>query len=256
MSETLPLLVVEAVERGYEAGAVRALDGVGFEAWPGESIALTGPSGCGKSTLLSLIGLLDQPTGGRIMIAGQDLRGVRRPADFRARMLGFVFQFHHMVPTMTLLENVMAPMLAVGVPRPEREARARAMLERMGLGARAGFLPGKVSGGERQRAAVARALVNRPPLVLADEPTGNLDSRNSETVVQLLLDHAREQGALVIMATHNPEIAGRCSRRIAMRDGRLVADDGPTAAEAHAGGANVLPLRPVAGARRGAGEAP
>ena len=246
MNERTPLLQIEAVERSYEAGSVRALDGVGFEAQAGESIALTGPSGCGKSTLLSLIGLLDQPSAGRLVVAGQDLRSVRRPAEFRARTLGFVFQYHHMVPTMTLLENVMAPMLATGVPRAERQDRARAMLDRMGLGARAHFLPAKVSGGERQRAAVARALVNRPPLVLADEPTGNLDSRNSDTVVQLLLEHAQAQGALVIMATHNPDIAARCSRRIAMRDGRLVSDDGAAASAGAAEGAVVLPLRPAA----------
>jgi len=257
MSERPPLLQVEAVERRYEAGSVRALDGVSFEARAGESIALTGPSGCGKSTLLSLIGLLDQPTAGRLVVAGQDLHRVPRPADFRARTLGFVFQFHHMVPTMTLVENVMAPMLATGVPRPERQHRARAMLERMGLGARAHFLPAKVSGGERQRAAVARALVNGPPLVLADEPTGNLDSRNSDTVVRLLLEHAQAQGALVIMATHNPQIAARCSRRIAMHDGRVVADDGAPlqAAAVCPDGVWAPPLRPVAPGPRPPGPA-
>jgi ABC-type lipoprotein export system ATPase subunit len=223
MSEHPTLLRVDAVERHYDGGQVQALAGVSFTAQAGETIALTGPSGCGKSTLLSLIGLLERPTAGRLWIAGQDLQRMRRPAEFRARMLGFVFQYHHMVPTMTLLENVMSPMLATGVPRGQRQERALAMLDRMGLAARAHFLPSRVSGGERQRAAVARALVNHPPVVLADEPTGNLDSRNSDTVVQLLLGHARDQGALVLVATHDPDIAAACGRRLAMRDGRLVA---------------------------------
>ena len=217
-----PLLRVDSVERHYENGSVRALDGVSFLAQAGEALALTGPSGCGKSTLLSLIGLLDQPTRGRIRVAGEDLGRIRRPADFRARTLGFVFQFHHMVPTMTLCENVMAPMLALGVRRAERRERAMAMLERMHLAARADFLPSRVSGGERQRAAVARALVNRPKVVLADEPTGNLDTRNGQRVIDLLLEHSRSHGALVIVATHNPDIAAACDRRIELRDGRLV----------------------------------
>jgi putative ABC transport system ATP-binding protein len=236
-----PLVQVDRVERHYENGSVRALDGVSLQAEAGEAIALTGPSGCGKSTLLSLIGLLDQPTRGRIRVAGQDLADVRRPADFRARMLGFVFQFHHMVPTMTLCENVMAPMLALGVRRGERRERAMAMLDRMQLRARADFLPARVSGGERQRAAVARALINRPRIVLADEPTGNLDTRNGQRVIELLLEQAREHGALVIVATHNPEVTASCDRGIALRDGRRSDDIGvatslrSVAASTHAG---------------------
>jgi ABC-type lipoprotein export system ATPase subunit len=224
-----PLLHVDAVERRYEDGSVRAVAGVGFLAEAGEAIALTGPSGCGKSTLLSLIGLLERPSAGRILIGGRDLRRIRHPADFRARTLGFVFQFHHMVPTMTLCENVMAPMLALGVKRAERRERAMAMLAGMGVAERADFLPSRVSGGERQRAAVARALVNRPPIVLADEPTGNLDSRNGERVIELLLEHARDHGALVIVATHDPDVAAACDRRIALRDGRLTGDSGAAA---------------------------
>ena len=222
MSEADPLLVVDSVSRFYENGSVRALDQVSLRANAGETIALTGASGCGKSTLLSLIGLLDQPTAGCLRIGGQDLAAVARPSAFRARMLGFVFQFHHMVPTMTLLENVAAPMIALGVARAERLDRAHTMLAAMDLGHRADFLPSRVSGGERQRAAVARALINRPPVLLADEPTGNLDSRNGTRVIELLLGHASSQGALVLVATHNPDIAAACDRRIALRDGRLV----------------------------------
>ena len=214
-----PLLLVEALTRHYERGTVRALDGVSFEARAGEVVAITGPSGCGKSTLLSLIGLLDQPTGGRVLIAGQDLATVRRPAAFRARQVGFVFQFHHMVPSMTLLENAAAPMIALGFPGPNAWL-GREILARMGISHRANFLPAKVSGGERQRAAVARALVNRPKVVLADEPTGNLDSQNGQTVVDLLLEHARSLDALVLLATHNPEIAGLADRQVHLLDGK------------------------------------
>ena len=218
MSEPV-LLQVSELGRDYDHGRVRALHEVSFSAQRGQTLALTGPSGCGKSTLLSLIGLLDRPDRGRIEVDGIDLAAVRRGHDFRARSVGFVFQFHHMVPTMTLQENVEAPMLALGVPLAQRRARAAALLDSMGLGARAGFLPTHVSGGERQRAAVARALVNRPALLLADEPTGNLDSRAGERVIELLVSHARSAQALLLVATHNPEIAAAMDRRIELRDG-------------------------------------
>jgi putative ABC transport system ATP-binding protein len=152
-------------------------------------------------------------------VDGTDLATVRQGPAFRAQRVGFVFQFHHMVPTMTLQENVEAPMVALGIPRAERRARAAELLASMDLGSRAGFLPTHVSGGERQRAAVARALVNRPALVLADEPTGNLDSRNGERVMDLLVRHARSQQALLLVATHNPEIAAAMDHRIELRDG-------------------------------------
>jgi putative ABC transport system ATP-binding protein len=216
------MLEVEQLSRHFDGGAVQALHRVGFTLHAGRTVALTGPSGCGKSTLLSLIGLLDRPTEGCIRVDGQDLQRVRDASAYRARSVGFVFQFHHMVPTMTLLENVAAPMVALGVRRRERLERAGTMLERLGLSSRAGFLPSRVSGGERQRAALARALVNRPPLVLADEPTGNLDSHNGGQVVELLRQHARDHGALVLVATHNPEIADALDARIALRDGRIV----------------------------------
>lgn len=213
------LLQVLGLGRDYDHGRVRALHAVDFVAERGQTVALTGPSGCGKSTLLSLIGLLDRPDRGCIKVDGIDLATVRLGHAFRARRVGFVFQFHHMVPTMTLQENVEAPMVALGIPRAERRARAAELLASMELGSRAGFLPTHVSGGERQRAAVARALVNRPALVLADEPTGNLDSRNGERVMDLLVRHARSQQALLLVATHNPEIAAAMDCRIELRDG-------------------------------------
>jgi putative ABC transport system ATP-binding protein len=220
MSETALLQVID-VGRDHERGTVVALRDISFTADAGQTVALTGPSGCGKSTLLSLVGLLDRPDRGRIAVQGHNLATIRSAAAFRAGHVGFVFQFHHMVPSMTLQENVEAPMIALGLPRSERRSRAASLLEAVGLGARARFLPARVSGGERQRAAVARALVNRPALVLADEPTGNLDSANGQRVIDLLVTQARAQGALVLIATHNPAIASMMDRRIALHDGRL-----------------------------------
>lgn len=147
------------------------------------------------------------------------MAAVARPHAFRACNVGFVFQFHHLVASMTLQENVQAPMHAMGIPRSQRQAAAQTILEELGLAARASFLPANVSGGERQRAAVARALINRPALLLADEPTGNLDSRNGQTVVDLLVAHARVHGALVLIATHNPDIAHAMDRSIELLDG-------------------------------------
>jgi ABC-type lipoprotein export system ATPase subunit len=219
MSEIQPFLTARGLTRSFEHGVVQALRGVSFDAYAGEVLALTGPSGCGKSTLLSLLGLLDQPSTGKVEINGQDLAAVRDACGFRARNVGFVFQFHHMVSTMTLQENVEAPMLAVGVPRRERQTRAQAMLERMELLSRAKALPAHVSGGERQRAAVARALINNPRLVLADEPTGNLDSKNGQRVIELLVEHARDRRALVLIATHNLDIARTLDRSIELLDG-------------------------------------
>ena len=227
MSDTgSPILRVEAVSRRFADGGVRALHKVSFSARAGETIALTGPSGCGKSTLLSLIGLLDRPDEGRILIDGQDLAGIRHAHAFRARRLGFVFQYHHMVPTMTLQENIEAPMLALGVSPPERRRRAAELLHAMQLDDRAAFLPCNVSGGERQRAAVARALINRPTIVLADEPTGSLDSRNGRRVVELLIAHSLAEGALILVASHNPDVAASLERRIQLHDGECVADSG------------------------------
>lgn len=215
------LLRVQQLYKTYDNGSVVALDGIDLSLDAGQSLAVMGPSGCGKSTLLSLIGLLDLPSAGRIEIAGEDLAGVADPYRFRARSVGFVFQDHHLIPAMTLLENVEAPMLALGLSRQARRQRATALLDRMDLMPRADFLPARVSGGERQRAAVARALANRPFLLLADEPTGNLDSGNGSRVVDLFMQQVREQGLGIVMATHNPEIAARCDRVVRMRDGRI-----------------------------------
>lgn len=222
MNDASPLLEVVQLCHRYDRSETPALQNISFNATCGEVVALTGPSGCGKSTLLSLIGLLDRPTSGQIRLLGQNLSSIQKVPQFRAQHIGFVFQFHHMVSTMTLQENIEAPMLALGTERKTRQKQAAELLEQMGLAHRAHFLPAHVSGGERQRAAVARALANRPALILADEPTGNLDTQNGERVVNLLTQHAKATGALVLIATHNPEISSTAHRCMVLRDGQLV----------------------------------
>lgn len=224
MNEELPAFVeVCALYKSYQGGVVQAVQGADFRVGRGEVVSIMGPSGCGKSTLLSLIGALDRPSGGKIVIDGEDLANRGALHRFRAQTIGFVFQFHHLVPTLTLLENVETPMVALGVGKRERRERAQALLSEVGLEKRLHFRPSQISGGERQRAAVARALINMPQLIIADEPTGNLDSENGDAVIELLLKRSRHQGATVLLATHNPEIALRTDRVLQMRDGRVLA---------------------------------
>lgn len=215
------LLLVNNVCKSYDRGRVLALNSISLAMAPRESIAVMGSSGCGKSTLLSLIGLLDAPTSGQLIVDGQDLALIKNPYAYRARTVGFVFQDHHLIPAMTLLENVEAPMIALGISKRERRERAISMLEQVDLMQRANFLPAELSGGERQRAAVGRALANRPRLLLADEPTGNLDSNNGARVVDMFMNYAHRHALGIVMATHNPEIAARCDRVVYMRDGRI-----------------------------------
>ncbi len=209
----------------YGDGAgVRALDDVTLTEERGEMVAVMGPSGSGKSTLLNMLGALDRPTEGRVLVDGQDLAEVRDLDSFRARTVGFVFQLHNLLPTLTAQENVEAPMLGQPISARERRQRARELLERVGLGDRRHHLPGQLSGGERQRVAVARALANHPSLILADEPTGSLDSQSGAEVMTLLQALNQEQGVTIVVVTHDPRVA-RCARRIlTMRDGRIVDD--------------------------------
>jgi len=217
----MDFLTVENLSKTYENGTVNALSGVSFSVAKGEVVAFMGPSGCGKSTLLGILGSLERPSRGRVLLEGRNIFDIRPLHAFRARSVGFVFQFHHLVPAMTLLENVEAPLLPLGNPRKARSERATNLLCETGLGHRLRFLPAHVSGGERQRAAVARALANDPPLVLADEPTGNLDSAAGSCVMDLLLRCARSRGATVLIATHNPAVAGRADRVLRLKDGVL-----------------------------------
>ncbi len=211
-------VVVERVVKAFDGGRIRALDGVSFRIAAGEFVALTGPSGTGKSTLLNLVGLLDRPDSGSIAVGGELLERIQDPADYRASTIGFVFQFHHLVPTLTALENVQVPLLGRR-PRVEREERARALLAEVGLSERERSLPGTLSGGERLRVAIARALANQPRLLLADEPTGALDSATGATVLDLLKRLRDGYGMTVLMVTNDGVAAAAADRSLALRDG-------------------------------------
>jgi lipoprotein-releasing system ATP-binding protein len=220
-------LSVHEVTKSFLLGeqAVRVLRGASLEMTGGEAAAIVGPSGSGKSTLLHLIGTLDRPDSGSIEIDGRDPLGLPEPelARFRNRRIGFVFQDHHLLPQCSVLENVLLPTLAS--PRDTDAARDRAteLLRRVALDHRLGHRPAELSGGERQRVAVARALVNRPSLLLCDEPTGSLDGKTAEAVSDLLLELHRQEGMMMIVVTHSPDLAGRFERRYALEDGRCVA---------------------------------
>lgn len=201
------------------------LKGASFRACAGETIAVTGRSGAGKSTLLHVLGGLDRPDSGDVTIASEHLYALsaRRRTRLRAEKIGFVFQAYHLLPEMDILENVMLPAMAPG-RRSRREMRARAehLLDRVGLSGRLAHTPLELSGGEQQRAAIARALMNEPPLILADEPTGNLDAATGDAILELLFDLVRERQAVLMMVTHNPETAAKCARHLVLQDGLLV----------------------------------
>ncbi|MBO0707419.1 MAG: ATP-binding cassette domain-containing protein [Candidatus Dormibacteraeota bacterium] len=215
--------------RVYRSGDIQvtALHDLSMEIAPGEFVAITGPSGCGKSTLLNLLGGLDRPTSGTIYAAGQPLDQLPTGGldDYRLLRVGTVFQFFNLIPNLTAVENVALPMLLAGIPEQERTERARWLLGLVGLDHRATFMPGHMSGGEQQRVAIARALANQPGLILADEPTGNLDSFAGDNVLSLLRDLNR-RGVTVILVTHDAEIARNADRAIRLRDGRLASDTG------------------------------
>jgi ABC-type lipoprotein export system ATPase subunit len=203
---------------------VHALDGVNLTVHAGEFLAIVGPSGSGKSTLLNMLGALDRPTSGEVVINGEPLSKVRNLDRFRGQMVGFVFQTHNLIPTLTAGENVEVPMFETRLRPSQRHARALELLELVGLAKRAHHLPNQLSGGERQRVAIARALANRPAIVLADEPTGNLDSHNTAEIMNLLTELNRTQGTTLIIVTHNPEVAYATQRVITFRDGRIQED--------------------------------
>jgi putative ABC transport system ATP-binding protein len=209
----------------YGDGAeVRALDGVNLNVRAGEFVALVGPSGSGKSTLLNMIGALDRPSGGEVIVNGTPLAQVRDLDRFRGHTIGFVFQTHNLIPTLTARENVEVPIYESSLSRAARRRRAEELLELVGLRARMDFLPNQLSGGERQRVAIARALANRPAIILADEPTGNLDSKNTADIMRLLADLNRRHGTTLIVVTHNHEVACAAQRLITFRDGKIQHD--------------------------------
>ena len=223
------MIVISELKKDYQLGdeTVHALAGVSLEIPDGQFVAFVGPSGSGKSTLLHLIGGLDTCTSGKIMVDGQDLS--RAPdgelAKYRNARVGFVFQTFNLHPTYMALENVAIPLIFSKISVTERNKRAAAALEAVGMSARAKHLPNQLSGGERQRVAIARALVTNPKIIVADEPTGNLDSVNGAKVMELLETLHKNNGITLLIATHDREIAGRAQRVVSMRDGKIIGDD-------------------------------
>jgi putative ABC transport system ATP-binding protein len=221
------MIALRNITKRYRMGdeEVMALAGVDLDIARNEYVALVGPSGSGKSTLMNIIGCLDTPTTGSYLLNGRDTAqlGEVELAGVRNREIGFVFQSFHLLPRMTVLQNVMQPLVYRGMPAAERKRRAVESLEKVGLGNRQGHRPNELSGGQRQRVAVARALVGEPSLLLADEPTGNLDSRTSREIMALF-DELHDQGQTVLVVTHEPDIAAHCRRTVRIGDGRVVSD--------------------------------
>ncbi len=231
------LIELAGVRKTYRSGAVEfeALRGIDVAIEAGEYVAVIGPSGSGKSTLMNLLGCLDVPTDGRYVLAGEDTSALDEAAlaTIRNRRIGFVFQQFHLLPSMSAWRNVELPLVYAGVPRTERRERAVAALERVGLAARVDHRPGELSGGQQQRVAVARALVTEPDLLLADEPTGNLDSTSTRDVLSLL-DELHAAGRTIVLITHEPDVAARAQRNLVIDDGLISADRPTTAAGAGA----------------------
>ena len=217
---------IENLTKIYGSGetAVRALDGLTVEVQTGEFVAVMGPSGCGKSTLLNMLGALDQPTEGTVWVAGEDLSKLKDVDRFRARTVGFVFQLHNLLPTMTAQENVEVPLQGQIGSRKERKERAAHLMELVGLADRRDHLPGQLSGGQRQRVAIARSLANSPSLILADEPSGALDSQSSDEILTLLSELNRSEGTSIVVVTHDRRVAQSTHRILRMQDGKIVSD--------------------------------
>ena len=212
------------LKKEFDDGQVQALRGVDFRILQGEFVAVTGPSGCGKSTLLQMLGALDRPSAGTLLYRGGELGTLRDPAVYRAHEIGFIFQSFHLLPTFTAVENVQIPMFETERPASERMDRAVELLKAVGMEHRLHHLPAKLSGGERQRVAIARSLANAPSVLLADEPTGNLDSENARHVLGLIIRLHREQNMTLVLVTHDLTIAQQATRTIQMKDGRIISD--------------------------------
>lgn len=225
-----PMIELRNVRKEYLDGSLQVpvLRGVDFTIAAGEVVALLGPSGCGKSTLLNILGCLDRPSGGSYHLAGRDVSQLSREEEAWVRLhhIGFVFQSFHLIAHASALENVALPLYYAGVPRREREERAQAMLARVGLGDRSGHRPNQLSGGQRQRTAIARACITKPKLLLADEPTGALDTHSGQEVLGLLGELRAETGTTLIVVTHDREVAAIADRRIELRDGLVVDEVG------------------------------
>jgi ABC-type lipoprotein export system ATPase subunit len=212
------------IEKKFDDGQIQALRGIDFRVSQGEFLAIIGPSGCGKTTLLQMLGALDRPTSGTLLYRGESIPDLPDPSAYRAREIGFIFQAFHLLPTFTALENVQIPMFETKLAPSDRKDRAATLLRSVGLGHRLSHFPAKLSGGERQRVAIARSLANSPSVLLADEPTGNLDSENSRLILELIARLHQEQNMTLVLVTHDMRIAERASRIVEMIDGRVVSD--------------------------------
>ncbi len=216
--------IIEAknLVKTYEQGRVRALDDLNLEVRRGEFVAIQGPSGSGKSTLLHMIGALDRPTSGEIFVCGMDLTKVKNLDEFRSKKIGFVFQLHNLIPTLTALENVLIPMFELKLKKKEKINKAKELLKLIGLEKRLNYIPPKLSGGERERVAIARSLANDPEIILADEPTGNVDSKTGEKIICLLRDVNKKKGTTLVVVTHDSVIAEHAPRVLKLVDGKIV----------------------------------
>jgi len=222
-------IVFEAkgLKKEFDDGRVHALRGVDLDIKQGEFIAIIGPSGCGKSTLLQMLGALDWPTAGTLRYRGDSMPDMPDPSAYRARQIGFIFQSFHLLPTFTAIENVQIPMFEADIPAAQRTSRAVDLLKLVGLEHRLNHYPSKLSGGERQRVAIARSLANDPSVLLADEPTGNLDSANTKSIMELIIRLRSEKNMTLVLVTHDMDIARMASRTIQMKDGLIVANTNP-----------------------------
>jgi putative ABC transport system ATP-binding protein len=222
---TAAIIEARGLVKKFEKGLIPALNGVDLRVAAGEFISIVGPSGCGKSTLLHLIAALDRPDAGSIVVNGHELAKTRHLDHVRARDVALIFQLHNLLPTLTAIENVQVPMFEVGISAKARRQRAERLLELVGLQGKAKHHPTELSGGERQRVAIARALANEAPILLADEPTGSLDSKAGERVLSLLEELRAQRGLTIVMVTHAPDIAARADRIVRMLDGKVVGEE-------------------------------
>ncbi|MFA5826296.1 MAG: ABC transporter ATP-binding protein [Gallionellaceae bacterium] len=221
LSSSLPILHIEGLNLHFDDGQTKALNGIDLDVREGEFVAIVGPSGSGKSSLLNVIGTLDAPTSGELVFRDQPYSKIRDASLFRRENIGFIFQAFHLIPTLSALDNVIVPTIGCDGAADDYKAHAEALLTQLGLRERLHHFPGKLSGGERQRVAIARALINRPRVILADEPTGSLDSANADQVLNLLTGIVKQQGLTLIMVTHDATVSARSDRIIYMRDGRI-----------------------------------
>jgi predicted ABC-type transport system involved in lysophospholipase L1 biosynthesis ATPase subunit len=224
MSNSVSLIRLENIGRVFDDGAVVALDAINLAIYKAERVAILGKSGSGKSTLIHILGGCERATSGNVYCCEEPVRGQHLWQPLRATQIGIVFQEFHLMPALTAVENVELALMGKGISSAERKRHSTELLERVGLGARMHHLPKSLSGGERQRVAIARSIANRPSLLLADEPTGNLDSVNAASIVDLLLDLQRTNGTALVLATHDESLAARCERRVMIKDGRIVED--------------------------------